>query len=329
MTIQMRILTKNPSQKQVKIDKIDEKILAELKDDARMPITQIAKKTKVSRTTVEYRINQLIKNDIITNFVTIIDLKKLGFYSYHLFIESTKHENEIIKKCLAHKAVNTILTYNGKLSMEISILARGPIECEKYIKEIFDGLPVSYHNLIILTKTIVSKMLPNSETIPIKKKNDKPIEYSPDEKDLQVLKILSDNAKETYDSIGAKLLINRNTIKKKVQNMEKSNIIIGYRPAINFESLGYNVETVLIKLKKREKLKEFEKFLSTYKQIIWASETIGNYDYILYFATKSLKEFHLAIRSMRHEFEDIILEMEALIAYEEHKYSYFGDIVCE
>jgi DNA-binding Lrp family transcriptional regulator len=63
----------------VTIDKIDYQLLNEIAIDARIPLIQLAEKLKSSSQTVNYRIKNLMKKDIIKAFRVDIDLSKLGF----------------------------------------------------------------------------------------------------------------------------------------------------------------------------------------------------------------------------------------------------------
>jgi len=69
----------------IMIDKKDEKILAELKKNARESTKTIAANIKIPRVTVHDRINKMIEKGIIKSFNVAIDYKKVG-YSSEVFI---------------------------------------------------------------------------------------------------------------------------------------------------------------------------------------------------------------------------------------------------
>lgn len=60
------------------LDELDKKILEMLKEDSRTPLTEIAKKTKVSQTTIKNRIVLMKKRGIIKKFSLCLDHEKLG-----------------------------------------------------------------------------------------------------------------------------------------------------------------------------------------------------------------------------------------------------------
>ena len=53
------------------MDDKDKKILSLLDENCRMPSSAIAKKLRLWRQVVDYRINQLVETGVIKNFVTI------------------------------------------------------------------------------------------------------------------------------------------------------------------------------------------------------------------------------------------------------------------
>ena len=60
-----------------KIDELDMKIISLLRKDGRMPNTELAKKLKISETSVRRRINRLKNNDVM-QIVAIVHREKLG-----------------------------------------------------------------------------------------------------------------------------------------------------------------------------------------------------------------------------------------------------------
>ncbi|MGB6681730.1 MAG: Lrp/AsnC family transcriptional regulator [Candidatus Bathyarchaeia archaeon] len=63
----------------MKLDRLDIKILRILQEDARKSYVKIADQLQVTEGTVRFRIKKLLKNEVITRFLTLIDPRKLGF----------------------------------------------------------------------------------------------------------------------------------------------------------------------------------------------------------------------------------------------------------
>jgi Lrp/AsnC family transcriptional regulator, regulator for asnA, asnC and gidA len=83
-----------------KLDTVDAKIIELLKDDGRMPNTEIAKLSGVSEATVRNRLQRLTKNGTIS-IVAVGDPKKLGFnISANIIIRSQSTKIESITRQL-------------------------------------------------------------------------------------------------------------------------------------------------------------------------------------------------------------------------------------
>ena len=80
-----------------KIDKIDCKIISLLQKDGRLPNTTIAKKLRISESTVRKRLNRLIKEEFI-QIVAVSNPIKLGFQivgNIRMHVDIKKTENVI------------------------------------------------------------------------------------------------------------------------------------------------------------------------------------------------------------------------------------------
>ena len=69
------------------VDLKDRKILFELEQDSRQSLSQIAKKVGLKKETVFHRMRSLEKRGIIKNYLTEINIYKLGFQFYPILIK--------------------------------------------------------------------------------------------------------------------------------------------------------------------------------------------------------------------------------------------------
>lgn len=63
----------------MKLDRLDIEILRILQEDARKSYVKIADQLQVTEGTVRFRIKKLLKDEVITRFLALIDPRKLGF----------------------------------------------------------------------------------------------------------------------------------------------------------------------------------------------------------------------------------------------------------
>src|SRR3989339_2250709 len=84
------------------LDLINSKIIYTLDFDARMPLSQLAKKVGISKQVVKYRIDNLVKRGIIKGFYTDINATKLGLEIYMVYFKFHKMSLETEKKFIKH-----------------------------------------------------------------------------------------------------------------------------------------------------------------------------------------------------------------------------------
>ena len=65
----------------MKLDLKDRKILYELDSNARQSNSGIAKKVGLNKNTVNYKINRMTEEGIITGYYTVVDSSRLGYFS--------------------------------------------------------------------------------------------------------------------------------------------------------------------------------------------------------------------------------------------------------
>lgn len=82
----------------ISIDDVDRKLLNELAMNARIPLIELAEKLNCSSQNVNYRIQNLMKKDIIKAFRVGIDLSKLGLqiYKLNIYLKDHKQKKAII-----------------------------------------------------------------------------------------------------------------------------------------------------------------------------------------------------------------------------------------
>jgi len=71
----------------MKLDIFDKKIIYELEKDSSLPISHIAKKIKRSKEFVNFRIHRLEKENILLGCSAIVDMAKLGYFTFRIYIK--------------------------------------------------------------------------------------------------------------------------------------------------------------------------------------------------------------------------------------------------
>jgi Lrp/AsnC family transcriptional regulator, leucine-responsive regulatory protein len=328
----MRYLQRTKETEKLKLDLKDKKIMSILSNNSRIPLTQLSKRVGLSRDAVNYRIKNYEKKGIIQGYRTIVDISKFGYKANHLFVKlnnpSKEIENRILNKLVKNPFVRAIIKFSGNFDFEIAFISKDIEDLDKALtKIIFDcsGFLQDYE-ILTISKTFISETLPKNIfeykiEQNIKKRQDQKI----DKKDIDILKIISEDAIIPLYEIAIKVKLSADAVAYRIKNMINSGIIIKFIPIINYISLDYNLHTLLLNIgdldEKKEKL--LKNFLETDKNTLWAVKTIGRYNVLIYLLVKNIEDLQETIVSLRALFPKQINHYETLIAYEEYKYTYF------
>lgn len=107
------------------MDHIDKKLLALLRKDARIPVVNLAKELKVSRATVQNRINKLERNGIIIGYT--VKLKQDADENVVKVIMSilveAKDENKVLQELQSFPEILSVYHTNGQWDLIAEVQA--------------------------------------------------------------------------------------------------------------------------------------------------------------------------------------------------------------
>lgn len=105
------------------LDNVDKKIIKTLSVNARIPITELAKKTGLSRDIINYRLKKLIKDNVIVRYRCELNLPVIGINLYKAIFRTKNFGEENEKQIKAyvrqHKKAVQLLKLIGSWDLEI------------------------------------------------------------------------------------------------------------------------------------------------------------------------------------------------------------------
>lgn len=119
------------------VDKLDLKILKMLQEDGRLPFTEIAKKLKLSESTIRKRVQALKEKGVIKKFTIEVDPFRTGMRTVAIVgvdVDPTKLLEAAQKLCEV-KEVRSVATSTGDHMIMTEIWARDGRELTKLISE--------------------------------------------------------------------------------------------------------------------------------------------------------------------------------------------------
>ncbi len=125
------------------VDNTDKNILKTLATNSRTNISELAKKVSLTPTAVAKRIKILIKKGVIQKFSIFIDISKLGFYQYSVFVTNRDRirNQEFVEYLTEHPAISFIAEYIGDPFVEFGIFVENPYSLRKILNEIEEHFP--------------------------------------------------------------------------------------------------------------------------------------------------------------------------------------------
>lgn len=314
------------------LDLKDKKLLYELDLNSRQSNKQLAKKVGLSEMVVGYRIKRLIDQQIIEYFYPKISTRLLGYNFIKIYLRlqniTNEKEQQLINSIKVQKNILWLCTLRGKFDLAASLLVKDITNFTKEYETIFGPWEnyIAEKNILILEKASIF-----SKAFLLPKKKVEEIIYESgqtatlDREDHHLLQILSLNGRKPVTEIAPLLNLSADTVRYRLNNLQKRKIITGFSVKIDFNQLGNSYHILQLKLQnmnpeKYQKLKTFAKFNP---HVIYYIKTIGNHDIELELETTAKEELDQLLKTLRDNFANEIKDYELLEVVKEERLNYY------
>jgi Lrp/AsnC family leucine-responsive transcriptional regulator len=314
----------------MKLDTKDYQILYEMDVNCRQPVIEIAKKVRLSKDTVLYRIRKLEKEKILLRYQAYINHGKLGYTSTRINIKlqntTPEKEKEIVEFISHQPIVGFFASVEGNVDLIVWVLVRSVNELDHFWNELIE----KYQNYIEKTETgIYTKIAHYPRAFFLKnKRNTKEMIFTSmgetekiDRTDSDILKVLTKNARDSIVSIARTLKLSTKTVSARIKSLEKRDVIRGYTAIFNLEALGIIYYKIYFDFQNTtpEQLKKLDQFILLHPNIIYRDHVIGGHPCEIEVQVRNEKELRELIDEMKNEFSSIIRSYEVLHYFKEHK----------
>jgi Lrp/AsnC family transcriptional regulator, leucine-responsive regulatory protein len=260
------------------MDKLDTGLLIQLMENSRIPITQLAKKLRVSREVATYRLSRLIRDKVILDFVTEIDTEKLGFIGAAVFINiKVTRQKEFIEYIKSTNFVSWVAELSGIWSVGLSIYGKTNEELDQKFSTIYtkfkDDIIDHRFTLHGKTKYYYSKYFGINSSQKILKK---PVSCKLDQTDKIILYELALNSRTESTKLSKKLSLTTPAIIQRIKKLEKSNYIKKYSIFVDVKKIGLFQYSVIIKNRNIDEKDKLISYLTEHNNISFVAEYIGD-----------------------------------------------------
>ncbi|MBU1051387.1 MAG: Lrp/AsnC family transcriptional regulator [Nanoarchaeota archaeon] len=319
----------------IKLDKKDLQLLRLLGENCRFQLSTLARALNLSKDTIRNRIKALEKNRTITHYNTLLNPRPLGYSKFQILIKfksDIKNKQAQIEKLTKQKSISFINTLIGKYDIHIIIDSENIFSFDKAKSEIFEILKNSIQSYTVLTffnDIKHTNLIPEtSMDVKVQKNLDTSFssllsptfeveqttpDYTPDSLDIEILKILTKNPRETLVQISKDLKYNRETIKQRIVKLIKNRVIMNFGANLSFDSFNYTTYFILIKTNRGVDERDLKNSFKSVDNLFYCAKTLGDYSLIAYILAKSPTQLKETIKKIQEILGDSMSESDLLI----------------
>ena len=227
-----------PENQVIKLDAFDKKLLYELDRNSRAELASLAKKLQRSKPFVLYRIRRLEEEGVITSYTAIVDMSKLGYFTFRAYIKFQQMTVDETQKFVQHvrdklKQVWTITTMHGKWDIALFLGVKKMSE----FHEIWDNIMLSYKkNIKSYNVAVYAPIFNFNRTFFIDTKEEVLTRVygagekeDIDELDNKIIELYAPNVRQSAADIAKKLGVSPDTTRSRIKKLEHKKIIVGYK----------------------------------------------------------------------------------------------------
>jgi DNA-binding Lrp family transcriptional regulator len=319
------------------LDSKDHKILYHLFLNSRESLSSIGKKVGLQKTVIKYRIDRLVKENIIQNFNAMIDVFKLGYSVYRLnFVfqyASPEKEKEIIDYFTDYKNTWSAASAKGRYDFTTTILVKNPNEFYSFYEETLNRY--RYYLKEIEFSQLYEKFGYKHATLftDLSHTDEKAYEYrytgqiaDIDNVDYQILCLLARNSRIPSIEIAKKINMTSTTVINRISKLINMGIIQRYTISVDTNKLGFKPFNVNLSLRNYDKKNYIISYLSNIPFIWDIHKAVGGCDLELSVFTLNFEHFHELMEDIRSKFPEDITSYDYLYVTKIHKTNFLPEL---
>lgn len=301
----------------IELDKVDRRLLFALDFHARDDFNVLSRTVGISSKETEERMYKLIERGVIKGFHPVLDIPKLGYLYCRITITlqncPKEKEEDISDYLINHPNVFWAFRMQGMYDFHIIMWTESITQFTDFIKEIekkFGKFIKKRLEVIVTDITYFQDRFltgtRETEELHIKETQER---IAIDKLDRRILQFLSINARFTLTELSLNLKEEENTISERIKRLERTKLILAYRPLIEHWLIGYTWYKVWVNINKTSQ----RRFVELFKEIksnpitLWIIEGIGlPADLEIEVMVKSNEELFGFINNLRSKFPTMV-----------------------
>lgn len=296
------------------LDLKDRRILYELDINSRQPFSDISKKVKIPKNVVNYRVNRLIERKIIRGFYTVMDMARLGYLNFRVYLKLQDADLEKEKEIIDYLANQKNTWWVAGVSVPWDMVAALWVKSTHEFNAFWMGFLEKYARFIRRKSiSLYVEMLHYNKAYLIGAKGEKEgfqmigrekkVELS--DTDLNILQIIAENARVSITEIARKMKKTPIVVRYAIRKMKANGIIQGFRLLIDYEKLGYLYYWLEIELNDTRKLKSLISYMVKRPTTVYIDQAINGECVDIGIQVKSPVELLKTVKDLKSRFKEI------------------------
>lgn len=290
-----------------KLDAIDRKIIFELEKNARIGENALARKLRISREVVRYRMQQLYKVGIIEGYTTWINITQIGFQCHKIYLKLTgdhQARQSFFNLLKERSDVFWIGIADGSWDLGVTFFSKTNSSYYSIRGDLFSsaGLLISDKRMGIVVNayTYGLKFLSTGESEEVSLFGDTSA-FEIDSLDKKILKELFLNSRIRLVDLASMCKCSIDSIRKRIKLLEKNGIITRYTLRLNHQKLGVEFYKTFLYFDKFDQTteKKLIEFSKNHSNIVHLVKTIAPWEIELEIMVENYSQYNQIIHKLR------------------------------
>lgn len=314
------------------LDQKDRRIIAALDENARLPVTAIARKAGLSKQSAAYRLERLQNEGILKQALAVVDLPRLGYTGFQLYVKlcnvSKRREEALVSFVKNHQRVVWGVRCTGNWDLLVLFAELTPADFQKDLKQMlakFGQCVAKKAVSIYLTWEHLSHKYITGEQLKSRILGKQKLSAEIDEEDEKILAAIATEARKSIVEISVATKIPASTVAFRLKELQKTGVITGFAPQLDFHKTGYQYSHIMLKLRGEddEKSRQLTGYLERQENVVYLVECVGEADLELEAHVRNPVELQKLLFELRGSFGSVIESDETAVVFDVIKYDYF------
>ena len=317
----------------VSLDELDRRILYHLDLDSRQSARELAKKVRSNKDTVNYRMHRLLENKVIEGFTAHVDTARFGLSNIKTYIRfqdmDEKREKEFFAYLNSQPEVIWIVRSSGRWDALFGVWASSTFGYHQTLKKLMNKFSRN-----IFEKEIIHNinwfyynrkwLMPEAREIYPIKYGGEPETIKFSESDIQILRVLTKNAKASFIEIAKKTGQSPQNVMNRVKALEQKKVITKYGVDLNYKKLGLVFCKTFISLHNinDNSLAAIYRFCEQEPKVFALTTTVGAWDLELEFEVGRVEEMMGVMDKLKRAFPEFIRGHDSIVITEQTRLNY-------